>query len=303
MNPDWNETAALTLERSRVADFLALTKPGLSLFSVATAVGGAYLAADGMLHLVPLLTTLFGTLFAAAGAVALNQYRERGPDSLMQRTANRPMAEGRIRPMAGLSFGLVLALSGVAILSLAGNILAGSIALGTLIVYLLLYTPLKRTTPYATIVGAIAGALPPMIGWAVVREDLAPQAWTLFAILFVWQMPHFYSLALMYRDDYARGGYQILTVLDPTGRRTVRHILSYCTVLLPVSLLPSVIGFMGHVYAVGILILSLVFLLVGMRLYQKRSLRNARALFLASLAYLPVVSLLITADRLLTPLP
>ncbi len=303
MNPGWNETAALTLERSRVVDFLALTKPGLSLFSVATAVGGAYLAADGILHLVPLLVTLLGTLFAASGAVALNQYRERGPDALMKRTANRPLPEGRIRPTAGLSFGLVLSLSGVAILSLAGNILAGSIALGTLIVYLLLYTPLKRTTPYATIVGAIAGALPPVIGWAVVREDIAPGAWTLFAILFVWQMPHFYSLALMYRDDYVRGGYRILTVLDPTGRRTVRHILFYCAILLPVSLLPGFIGMVGPVYVVGILILSSVFLAVGTRLYLTRALSSARALFVASLAYLPVLSLLIITDRLLTPLP
>ncbi len=297
MNPDWNDTAALTLERSRVADFLALTKPGLSLFSVATAVGGAYLAAEDVLPLVPLLVTLFGTLLSAGGGVALNQYSERGPDALMRRTANRPLPGGRIRPIAGLSFGLSAALGGVAILSLAGNILAGSMALATLAVYLLLYTPLKRLTPAATSVGAIAGSLPPMIGWAVVRNDLAPEAWTLFAILFVWQIPHFYSLALMYRDDYARAQYQILTVLDPTGRRTVRHILFYCTILLPVSLLPSVTGLLGQLYAVGAVVLSLIFLIVGARLYQTRTQRDARTLFVASLAYLPLLSVLIVADR------
>jgi protoheme IX farnesyltransferase len=204
MTADWNDTAALPLQRSTLIDFLSLTKPGLSLFSVATAAGGAYLAADGLLHLGSLLTTLFGTFLSAGGAVALNQYVERHPDSLMQRTANRPLPEGRIGPAAGLLFGLILAISGVTFLLLAGNILAGGTALATIIIYLLLYTPLKRITPLATLVGAVAGALPPMVGWAVVRNDLAPEAWTLFGLLFVWQMPHFYSLALMYRNDYAR---------------------------------------------------------------------------------------------------
>jgi protoheme IX farnesyltransferase len=299
MTADWNDTAALPLQRSTLIDFLSLTKPGLSLFSVATAAGGAYLAADGLLHLGSLLTTLFGTFLSAGGAVALNQYVERHPDSLMQRTANRPLPEGRIGPAAGLLFGLILAISGVTFLLLAGNILAGGTALATIIIYLLLYTPLKRITPLATLVGAVAGALPPMVGWAVVRNDLAPEAWTLFGLLFVWQMPHFYSLALMYRNDYARAGFRIVTVLDPTGRRTVRHILFYCVVLLPVSLLPSVIGLLGPIYAAGAAVLWVIFLMVAARLYQRRTMRNARALFLASLAYLPVLSVLIIADRLL----
>jgi protoheme IX farnesyltransferase len=299
VSQEWNDTATLSLERPTLTDFLALTKPGLSLFSVATAVAGAFLAAEGALDIAPFLVTLLGTFLAASGAVTLNQYGERIPDARMHRTANRPLPRGRIQPTAGLIFGLMLCLSGFVVLSVGGDILAGGIALATVAIYLLLYTPLKRLTPLATPVGAIAGALPPIVGWAVVRHDLAPEAWTLFAVLFIWQMPHFFALALMYRDDYARAGFKNVTTKDPTGRRTVRHILFYSATLLPVSLLPSAVGLLGLIYAIGAVIVAVIFFVVAARLFQRNTQKNARTLFLTSLAYLPVLSVLMVADRLL----
>jgi protoheme IX farnesyltransferase len=296
MNGEWNAAATLNVARSRVADSLALMKPGLTLFSVVTALGGAYLAAEGTMSVEVLLVTFLGTFLAGGGAVALNQYRERSLDSLMERTAGRPLPGNRLRPKSALRYGLFLAISGVATLSLGGNLLAGGLALTTIAIYLFLYTPLKRMTPYASVIGAIAGALPPMIGWAIVENDLAPAAWSLFAILFLWQMPHFLSLSVMYRPDYARAGFRTLAVTDPTGTRAARHILGYCLLLLPASVLPVYIGLLGHVYAGGVAVVSLLFLVAGARFFVARTTRAARGLFLASLAYLPLLSVLIVAD-------
>ena len=296
MNSEWNATVTQNVTRSRVADYLALTKPGLTLFAVVTALGGAYLAAENTMTVEALLVTFLGTFLAGSGAVALNQYRERSLDALMERTASRPLPGNRVRPKSALLYGLFLAITGVVTLSLGGNLLAGGLAVTTIAIYLLLYTPLKRTTPYATVIGAIAGALPPVIGWAIVKNDLDPAAWSLFAILFVWQMPHFLSLSVMYRSDYARAGFRTLAVTDPSGARAARHIIGYCLLLLPVSVLPAYIGLLGHVYAGGVAVVSLLFLVAGTRFFVARTTRAARALFLASLAYLPLLSVLIVAD-------
>jgi protoheme IX farnesyltransferase len=292
------QSAAIVLTRPRVIDFVALGKPELTLLSVLTAVGAAYLAAENGVPYGILLHTFVGTLLVGMGAGALNQYLERAYDALMKRTENRPLPGGRVTPKEAIAFGLIAATLGVLELSVFTTVLAGFLAIGTLATYLFLYTPLKRLTPFATVVGGVPGALPPVIGWAAVRGEVGIEAWTLFAILFFWQMPHFFALAWMYRKDYARGGYKVLTVVDPEGIATSRQIIVYSAALIPASLLPTYVGLLSPAYFCGAFVLSALFFLVALQLSRQRTSPAARRLFYASLAYVPAIILLMILDRL-----
>lgn len=284
--------------QTHVMDYVMLAKPELTLLSVLTAVGGAYLASGYAVRLASLLHVFLGTLLVGGGAGALNQFIERRYDALMRRTEHRPVPAGRVRPGQAMLFGVLLALMGVIDLAHFTNVLTGFLAVVTLVTYLFLYTPLKRITPFATVVGGIPGALPPVIGWAAVRGDLSIQAWALFAIVFFWQMPHFLSLAWMYRKDYTRGGYMTLPVVDPEGTVTRRQIVVYSVALLPASALPTYVGLAGLTYFVGAIVLALFFLGMALNFAVGRASMHARRLFLSSLAYLPALILLAILDRL-----
>jgi protoheme IX farnesyltransferase len=297
MNEELNSVRAIPVGRSRALDYIALTKPELTLLSVVTALGGAYLAGGHSLSLSLLMNTFFGTLFAGGGAGALNQYIERDFDAQMRRTEHRPLPAGRILPRNALLLGVLLSLTGVIELAVFTHILAAFLALVTLTSYLFIYTPLKRITPFATVVGGIPGAIPPLIGWAAVSGELSMGAWSLFFILFFWQMPHFLSLGWMYRKDYARANYKLLTVLDPSGDASSRQILIYCVALIPAAFMPTLVGILGVIYFVGSLVLTLGFLWLAVRLVQERTNPNARRLFFASLIYLSVLVGLMILDR------
>jgi protoheme IX farnesyltransferase len=288
----------LTVERSRFVDYCTLTKPELTFLSVVTALTGYYLGANGSIHASLLLHTLLGTALVGGGAGALNQYVEREYDGMMKRTENRPVPSGRVHPLEALIFGMILSIIGIADLTLYTNPLTGFLASVTLVSYIFLYTPLKRITPLSTIVGAFPGALPPVMGWTAARNEVTPEAIVLFGLLFVWQIPHFLSLAWMYRKDYARAGYRLLTVVEPEGNMAARQILAYTALLLPLSVIPWTIGMFGVVYLVLALLLSLAFLAVSVRLLRDRSNVAARLVFAGSLIYLPLLMAIMVIDRL-----
>lgn len=291
MRTQTHESGTLAIAKSRITDYVALAKPELTLLSVLTAVCSAFLASGPKLPSAAILHTFMGTLLVGGGAGILNQFIERDYDRLMRRTANRPLPAGRVRPVEALSLGLFVALCGVADLTFFTNILAGCLAVATLVTYLLLYTPLKRLTPAATVVGGVPGALPPVIGWVAVRGELSLEAAALFAILFFWQMPHFFSLAWMYRSDYARAGYRMLTVVDKDGRRTSRHILAHSVGLFASSLLPYSFGFLNLTYAILAPILGTFLLVASLNFVRTRENAAARQVFLASLIYMPCLLL------------
>jgi protoheme IX farnesyltransferase len=293
-------TTALRLPAAWVRGIVELTKPELTALSVFTAAGAAFLAAgheQGFLQ--PIALTVVGTAMVGGGAGALNQYLERSFDALMKRTEHRPIPSGRVSPVAALLVGLLLSGAGIALLLVGTRPLAGLLALVTLVAYLGVYTPLKRTTPFATVVGGIPGALPPLIGWTAVRGDAGPEAWSLFAILFFWQMPHFLSLAWMYRKDYERGGYPMLTVVDPSGDSVARQMLVYSIALLPAAVMPFVVGLLGFPYFCGALILTLLFFARTFRFTRTRTNDDARRVFFGSLVYLLALVSLMALDRVL----
>jgi heme o synthase len=285
---------SLTIPRpAALGEYVRLMKPELTLLSVLTAVGSAFLAMRGTFHYQYILQTLVGTTLVGGAAGVLNQYVERRHDALMKRTERRPLPAGNIQPNIALLYGCILAFSGITYLFVAANSAAGILAVITLGIYLGLYTPMKRWTPFATVVGGIPGAIPPLIGWAVVQGSLSIEAWSLFFILFFWQMPHFLSLAWMYRKDYARAGYKLLVVMDTTGGITSRQIIVYCCALIPASVLPTLIGFTGYLYFTGALVLSISFLLTGLVFFHKQSSGAARRIFYFSLIFLTVLFLLL----------
>jgi heme o synthase len=288
----------LAVERSRFTDYFSLTKPELTFLSVITALTGYYLGADGVLQPAVLFHTLLGTALVGGGAGALNQYVERDFDGMMKRTENRPVPSGRIQPYEALLFGIILAVIGIADLSFFTNALTGFLATVTLVSYIFLYTPLKRITSLSTIVGAFPGALPPVMGWTAARNEVSSGAMVLFALLFVWQIPHFLSLAWMYKKDYARAGYRLLTVIEPEGTMASRQILAYSTFLVPLTVLPWSMGMFGLLYLTLALLLSLAFLGVSVTLVRERSNVAARRVFAGSLIYLPVLMAIMVIDRL-----
>ncbi len=285
--------------RIRFADLLTLAKPELTLLSVFTAVGAAWLAVpEGGSYLV-LFWVLAGTMMVGGGAGSLNQWMERSLDRQMKRTERRPLASGRMRHADALIFGSVLSVAGTGLLFAATTPSSGILAVLTLLSYLLVYTPLKRVSPFSTVIGGIPGALPPLIGWAAVDGTLPPEAWALFFILFFWQMPHFLSLSWMYRTDYARARYRMLCVEDESGIATSRQTLIYSAAFVPAALMPTMVGLAGMLYFAGALIVSGAFLFLAIRFFTNRSVLNARKTFLASLVVLPALFALMLAERLI----
>jgi len=282
---------------SRLADYWTLTKPEVNVLVVASTMAGFYLAWRGPLDWIRLTHTLLGTLLVASGTATLNQYMERRYDAQMRRTATRPLPSGRMAPREALGFGILCSVGGGAYLWLVVNALASILALATLGSYLLFYTPLKRRTPLCTLVGALPGAMPPLIGWAAARGSLSLEAWVLYAILFFWQFPHFLAIAWMYREDYARAGLRMLPGRDVEGRFTSGEILVFTAALLPVSILPALLGHAGLLYLSGAVVLGLVFLIYGAQLAISRSKALARRLVLASVIYLPLVFALMMVDK------
>jgi protoheme IX farnesyltransferase len=289
---------ALTASRSLVADYLELTKPRITLLVVFTTwVGFSVAVPAGAPGSGWLAAALAGTALVAAGASALNMLLERRSDALMLRTRRRPLPAGRLRPAEALGFGLALSAAGLALLALGPGRQAAGLALATWASYLFLYTPLKSRSSLAILVGAIPGALPPVIGWSAARGGLDPGAFVLFAILFLWQVPHFLAIAWLYREDYARAGLPMLPVLDPGGRLTGRQAVAHSLALLLVSLTPAAAGMAGRVYLAGALLLGLGFLAVAVRAAVLRTPEAARALFLGSLLHLSALCALLLLDR------
>ncbi len=286
--------------RSTVSDYWTLTKPEVNVLVLASTLAGFYLGSRGPLSGLRLAHTLLGTLLVASGTATLNQFIEREYDARMRRTANRPLPAGRLAPSWALGFGVLLSVTGALDLALAVNALSSLLAVLTLGSYLAFYTPLKRRTPLCTLVGAFPGAMPPLIGWAAARGSLSREAWVLYAVLFLWQFPHFLGIAWMYREDYARAGYLMLPPKDVEGRFTGREIFAFTLLLLPVSLMPVLLGQAGVVYLVGATLVGLAFLLCGARLAHSRSNALARCLVLASVIYLPLLFALMMVDKIST---
>ena len=290
---------ALDVPRTaRLADYIALTKPRLNGLVVATSAVGYYLGTTAALDWRGMLPAVGGTALVAGGAAVLNQVYERDTDALMRRTRMRPLPDGRVSPDEARLFGLTVAILGLAILALGTNLLAASLATATLVVYLTVYTPMKRHSPLATLVGAVPGALPPLIGWTASHGSLSVGGAALFAIVFLWQIPHFMAIAWLYRDDYGKAGFPLLPVIEPDGRRTGRQAVLYAAMLLPVSLVPQVIGLSGPIYFGVAAALGVVLLGLSIRFARSRTDRSARALFLASIIYLPLIWIVMIWDKL-----
>lgn len=276
--------------------YLELTKPGVTWLILMSTAVGYYFGAAGEWHWPRLLHTLLGTGLLASGTAVLNEWYEWELDGRMLRTRRRPIPSGRVDPPRALAFGIVLSALGFAELALAVNPLAASWGLLTLICYLFLYTPLKRLTPHATTVGALPGAMPPLIGYAAARGALTAEAWALFAILFLWQFPHFLAIAWMHREDYRRAGTVFLPVVEPDGRSTARRMFVGSLLLIPASLCPVWLSMAGWLYGMGALALGLGFLLVTLRVAMARTDLRARGVFVASVIYLPLLYGLMLLD-------
>ncbi len=281
----------------RLADFFIVAKPGVSIMVVLSALAGYVMAAGRVIEPGHLLLTLLGTALAAGGAAALNQVVEYQLDAKMKRTMFRPVAVGRLSPDLGLAAGVILTCLGLATLVLQGDLLAGVVCAATTASYVFVYTPLKTRTSLCTVIGAVPGALPPLIGWAAAQHALPAPAWVLFSILFFWQIPHFLAIAWKYREDYARGGFLMLPVIEPGGGSTGRQAVVYAAGLLVASLMPLPMGMAGPVYFVGAFLAGALFFAAAVRFAILRTDRSARSLFLGSLAYLPVVLGLLVFDR------
>jgi heme o synthase len=285
--------------------YIELTKPRITwLILMSTAIG--YIAglprADwrelvGHLEFWQLFHTILGTGLVASGTAALNQWYERDADRCMRRTAARPLPSGRISVTGAFWFGVALSVLGFVELWAGVNLLAALLGAFTLGSYLFVYTPLKQKTWWSTTIGAIPGAMPPVIGYAAATGAVTGQAWVLFAILFLWQFPHFYSIAWMYRDDYARAGIRMLPVVEPDGRSTSAQIVVYGLALIPVSIVPTLAGMSGYIYGFGALLLGLWFLWCGIRVALDRSALRARGVLIASVVYLPLIYGLMLIDR------
>ena len=274
---------------TRAADYIALTKPRLNLLVVATSAAGYYLGASSGPAVWPMAQAVAGTALVAGGAAVLNQVYERDTDALMRRTRMRPLPDGRVPAADARVFGLALAACGLALLAVRANLLAASLAAATLAVYLLVYTPMKRHSPFATLIGAVPGALPPLIGWTASHGSLSAGGAALFAIVFLWQIPHFMAIAWLYRDDYGKAGFPMLPVIEPDGRKTGRQAALYAAALLPASLVPGAIGLSEWPYLAIALLLGIALLWLSVGFARARSERSAQALFFASIAYLPLL--------------
>jgi len=281
----------------RAADYFELAKPRVVLMVLITAFVGFYLGSAEVPNYLRLLQMLFGTALAAGGTLALNQYLERDTDALMERTRRRPLPDGRVQPREALWFGIALVLAGLGYLALAVNLLSMLVTGFITLSYLALYTPMKPRSSLCMLIGAVPGALPPVIGWTAARGSLDVIAWVLFAIMFLWQVPHTLAIARLYCADYAKAGIQFLPVIEPDGASTNRQVVSHSAALLAVSLLPTLLGAAGAVYFIVAFVLGVGFLVYGIRLVLQSTLKRARQLLFASLIYLPVLLLIMALDR------
>ena len=295
-------TATFSVEKisvcQRAMDVLALGKPRVVMMVLAVTFVGFYMGSIGTPDVMRLMHLILGVGLAAGGTLALNQYMERHEDALMQRTQMRPLPDGRLQPAAALSAGTLSVVLGLSYLWLTVNGLAFLATAATVGSYLFGYTPLKRKTALCSIVGAIPGALPPLTGWVAARGTLNPEAWVLFAILFLWQLPHSLGIAWLYREDYARAHFQLLPVVHPDGRSTSRQIVTNCLALLAVGLLPTLMGMAGPVYFSVTCVLGLGFLGCGLEVAYSRTQEAARRLVWVSLVHLPLMFLVMALDKI-----
>jgi protoheme IX farnesyltransferase len=290
--------AAIMSERSAFAVWSDLVKARLTFLVLLTTLTGFYVGAEGGINWTQLFHVLFGTALVACGAAALNQWWEREHDARMARTETRPLPANELTPTTVLLAGGVLSMTGLVYLAFLVNLLTAFLGGITLLFsYVLVYTPLKRITTLNTAVGAIPGALPPLMGWAAARDDVSREGWALFAILFFWQLPHFLSIAWLYRDEYAKAGFVMLPVRDPEGVRTGRQAISHTLGLIPVSLCPALFGTAGVIYFFGALLLGLAFLWCAIRFSGELTRVRARQLFFASILYLPLLFGLMALDK------
>ncbi len=294
---------SLRLASSRWADYLALTKPRIAVLVLFTVGAGVLLAAGAEWRVTVLFHAVFGTALVASGASALNQWLERFSDAQMRRTQDRPLPAGRLLPVEVLAFGLMLGSAGTVYLALSlPSPCAAAAAAFTFVCYVAIYTPLKSRTTLNTLVGAVPGAMPPVIGWCAVQGEVTLGAMTLFAILFLWQVPHFLAIAWMYRDEYARAGLRMLPVVDPDGRMTARQMIAYTLALIPISLGPVLLASAGPLYIGGALLLGLYFLRHVLRFQANRSFEQARKVMRVSLVYLPGLLATLLLDRCVSAL-
>lgn len=275
--------------REKVAAYVELTKPRITFLIALTSAAGFCLGTEGRLDYALLAHTLCGVALLSSGIAALNQYIERDLDVLMRRTARRPLPTGKLRPADALVFGIAVTVLAEVYLALFVNPLTALLGITIIIGYLFCYTPLKTRTSLSTVVGAFPGAMPPLVGWAAANNSLSLEAWALFAILFLWQFPHFLAIAWMYREDYARAGIVMLPVVEPAGRMTGQQIVIWALLLLPVSLMPAALGTSGAVYFFGAIALGLMYIVSSVIAAVSLSRQNARRLLLASVLYLPVL--------------
>ncbi|CAN5729477.1 heme o synthase [soil metagenome] len=283
--------------RERLAAYTELTKPRITFLIVLTAAAGFALATRGRIDYLRMVSAMIGIGLLSSGIATLNQYIERDLDALMRRTSDRPLPSGKLLPREALVFGAGLTVLAEMYLAVLVNPLTALLGLTVIAAYLFAYTPLKTKTSLSTLIGAFPGAVPPLIGWTAARGELSLEAWVLFAILFLWQFPHFLAIAWMYREDYGRAGILMLPVVEPDGRITGQQIVIYTLMLLPVSLLPSALGVAGNVYFFGALILGLMFLYRSVRAAFSQSRQEARRLLLASVIYLPLLFILMVVNR------
>jgi protoheme IX farnesyltransferase len=275
--------------RSRGSDFLALTKPRLNFLVLLTTAAAYRLGVEDTSAPLTLLHTLTGTAFVAGGASALNQVWERDTDKLMRRTRMRPLPDARLDPAQARVFGCVLCIAGLIELAVFVNLLSAGVALATLASYVWFYTPLKFVTSLSTIAGALPGALPAVIGWSAATNSLSLEAWVLFGIVFMWQMPHFLAIAWMYRDEYAQAGIPLLPVIQPDGRSTGRQAVLYTAGLVPVTMLPTLTGLASPTYLAGAIVLGAILMVLSLEFAVTRTTAAARRLFLGSILYLPIL--------------
>ena len=292
-----DEPARSTLALSRVADFIAFVKPRLVLMILITTAAGFYIGSQQAVNWLRCLHTLIGAGLTAAGVLGLNQYLERDIDAQMKRTQGRPLPGGRMLPLVALLFGVMLTGGGMLYLTFIVNPLSGLVISLIVASYLFLYTPLKRKTSLCTLIGAVPGALPPVVGWAAARGTVTAEAWVLFAILFLWQLPHSLAIAYIYRDDYAKAGLRLLPVIHPDGASTRRQIVINCVALLAIGLLPALLSIAGGIYFLIALLSGLAFLAFGIYLGVARSVQAARYLLYASLLYLPIIFITMALDK------
>src|SRR5882724_9215486 len=287
----------IVAEKGWLAVYADLTKARLTFLVVLTTLVGFYLGSPSSVNYFLMIHAVLGTALVASGAAALNQLLEREHDAKMRRTKNRPLPSGRLQPTTVMVFGGVCACAGLLYLALAVNLTTSVIGAISLLSYLFIYTPLKRVTWLNTVVGAVPGALPPLMGWTAARGELSGEGWTLFAILAFWQLPHFLAIAWMYREEYEKAGFKMLPAIDPQGQRTGRQAVSHTLGLLPVSLCPFLFHVTGPIYLMGALVLGLIFLWYAVQFARHMTISRARKLFFVSIMYLPLLLVIMVLDK------